>query len=197
MICAMILAAGESRRMGAPKLLLPLGEKTIIETVVDEILRSKADQTLVVLGAEREKIKSKIANRPVMIVVNPRFQEGMLSSIQVGFDALPRKTEAVVICLGDQPFIPSSVMDKLIEAFQNTRRGIILPVYKKKRGHPSLIDIKYRQEVKKLSPDIGLRALVHDHPQDLLEVKVDTPHILKDIDKPEDYMRELKKKEEA
>jgi molybdenum cofactor cytidylyltransferase len=197
MICAMILAAGESRRMGAPKLLLPLGEKTIIETVVDETLRSKADQTLVVLGAEREEIKSKIANRPVMIVVNPRFQEGMLSSIQVGFDALPRETEAVVICLGDQPFIPSSVMDKLIEAFQNTRRGIILPVYKKKRGHPSLIDIKYRQEVKKLSPDIGLRALVHDHPQDLLEVKVDTPHILKDIDKPEDYMRELKKKEEA
>jgi molybdenum cofactor cytidylyltransferase len=196
MICAMILAAGESRRMGAPKLLLPLGEKTIIETVVDETLRSKADQTLVVLGAEREKIERKIANRPAMVVANPRYQEGMLSSIQAGFKALPRETEAIMICLGDQPFIPSSVMDKLIEAYQNTRRGIILPVYKKKRGHPTLIDIKYRQEVKKLSPDIGLRALVYDHPQDVLEVEVDTPLILKDIDKPEDYMRELKEKEE-
>jgi molybdenum cofactor cytidylyltransferase len=196
MICAMILAAGESRRMGAPKLLLPLGEKTIIETVVDEILRSKADKILVVLGAEREKIESKIANRPVKIVANLRFEEGMLSSIQAGFETLPNEIEAVLVCLGDQPFIPSSVMDKLIEAYQNTRRGIILPVYKKKRGHPTLIDIKYRQEVKKLSPDIGLRALVYDHPQDVLEVEVDTPLILKDIDKPEDYMRELKEKEE-
>jgi len=196
MICTMILAAGESRRMGTPKLLLPLGEKTIIETVVDGALRSKADKTLVVLGAEREKIESKIANRPVMIAVNPRFQEGMLSSIQAGFEALPDEIEAVLVCLGDQPLIPFSVLDKLIEAYQDTRKGIILPVYKESRGHPILIDMKYRQEVKNLSPDIGLRALTHKYPQDVQEVKVDTPYILKDIDIPEDYMRELKKKEE-
>ncbi len=197
MICAMILAAGESRRMRAPKLLLPLGDKTIIEAVVDETLRSKADKILVVLGAEREKIESKIANRPVKIVANPRFQEGMLSSIHAGFKALPEETEAVLVCLGDQPLIPCSVLNKLIEAYQDTRKGIILPVYKQSRGHPILVDTKFAEDVKNLSPDIGLRALTHKYPQDVQEVEVDTSNILKDIDRPEDYMRELKKKEEA
>jgi len=85
MICTMILAAGESRRMGTPKLLLPFGEKTVIETLVDEVLRSKSDKTVVVLGAEKEKIERILSNRPVKKVVNTRYQEGMLSSIQAGF----------------------------------------------------------------------------------------------------------------
>lgn len=196
MICALVLAAGESRRMGTPKLLLPFGGKTIIEHIVDNINQSKADKILLVLGSHREEILSKMADRPVLIVVNHRYKEGMLSSIQAGFESLPKDTAAALVCLGDQPFIPFSVIDALIEVYQKTNRGIVLPVYQKKRGHPLLIDIKHKQEVLNLSPDIGLRALLHKYPQDVQEAKVDTPHILKDIDKPEDYARELKIKEE-
>ena len=194
MICTMILAAGESRRMGTPKLLLPFGEKTVIETLVDEVLRSKSDKTVVVLGAEKEKIERILSNRPVKKVVNTRYQEGMLSSIQAGFEALPDEVEAVLVCLGDQLLIPFFVLDKLIEAYKDTKKGIIVPVYKKSRGHPILIDMKYKLEVKCISPNIGLRALVHNHPQDVLEVEVNTARILKDMDKPEDYMKELKEK---
>jgi molybdenum cofactor cytidylyltransferase len=194
MIWAMILAAGESKRMGAPKLLLPFGEKTMIETLVDEVLRSKSDQILVVLGAEKERIERILSNRPVKKTVNTRYQEGMLSSIQTGFEALPGEVEAVLVCLGDQPLIPFSVLDKLITAYKDTKKGIIVPVYKKSRGHPILIDMKYKPEVKRISPKIGLRALVHNHPQDVLEVGVNTARILKDIDKLEDYMKELKEK---
>ena len=196
MICALLLAAGESRRMGKPKLLLPFGQKTIVEHIVDNILQSKADKILVVLGSHREEILSKILDRPVLSVINHRYKEGMLSSIQAGFAALPKDTEAALVCLGDQPFIPKTVLDRLIASYERTQKGIVLPVYKNRRGHPVLIDMKHKQEVLKLSPDIGLRALVHNHPQDVLEVKVETPNILKDIDKPEDYARELKKKEE-
>jgi molybdenum cofactor cytidylyltransferase len=196
MICALVLAAGESRRMGAPKLLLPFGDKTIIEHIVDNINQSKVDKILVVLGSRREEIRSKITDWPVLSAVNHRYREGMLSSIQTGFEALPKDTAAALVCLGDQPLIPFSVIDDLIKVYQKTKRGIVLPLYQKKRGHPILIDMKHKQEVLNLSPDIGLRALVHNHPQDVQEVEVDTPHILKDIDYPEDYRNELKKKEE-
>jgi molybdenum cofactor cytidylyltransferase len=121
----------------------------------------------------------------------------MLSSIQVGFDALPPETTAVLINLGDQPLIPHTILDRLIEAYDQTHKGIILPVYQMRRGHPILIDMKYKEEALNLSPDIGLRALVHNHPDDIQEVEVNTPHILKDIDNPEDYARELKKKEDT
>jgi molybdenum cofactor cytidylyltransferase len=197
MIYTMVLAAGESKRMGTPKLLLPFGEKTMIELLLEEVLRSKSDKTMVVLGAEKEKIERIISRLPVTTVVNTRYEEGMLSSIQAGFEALPDEVEAVLVCLGDQPLIPFSVMNKLIDAYKNTKKGIILPIYKKSRGHPILIDMKYKTEIRHVSPNIGLRALVHNHPQDVMEVEVDAPQILKDIDKPEDYMRELKQKEEA
>ncbi len=196
MIYALLLAAGESRRMGKPKLLLPFGQKTIIEHIVDNINQSKVDKILVVLGSHQEEIRSKIADRPVLSVVNHRYQEGMLSSIQTGFEALPKDTAAALVCLGDQPLIPHYVTDRLIETYNKTHKSIVLPVYQKKRGHPILIDMKHKQEVLNLSPDKGLRALVHIHSQDVQEVEVDTQHILKDIDKPEDYARELKKKEE-
>ncbi|UCE40976.1 MAG: molybdenum cofactor cytidylyltransferase [Candidatus Aminicenantes bacterium] len=196
MICALVLAAGESRRMGYPKLLLPFKEKTIIEHIVENILASKADKILVVLGSYQEEILSKIADRTVSSVVNHRFREGMLSSIQTGFEALPKETSAAIVCLGDQPLIPFSVMDALIETYHKTKKGVVLPVYRNKRGHPILIDLKHKQEILDLSSDIGLRALVHNHPQDIYEVEVDTPHILKDIDYPEDYQSELKIKEE-
>jgi molybdenum cofactor cytidylyltransferase len=191
MICAVILAAGESKRMGTPKLLLPFGKNTIIETIVDTLLQSKIDKILVVLGSNRDKIKSKISSRPVLTTANLRYKEGMLSSIQAGFRALPKKTEAVLVFLGDQPLIPSSVIDKLIAGYKKSKKGIFIPVFEKKRGHPILVDFKYKPEIEKLNPDIGLRALVFDHPDDLQEVEVDTPHILKDIDKPEDYKRDL------
>jgi molybdenum cofactor cytidylyltransferase len=196
MIWAIVLAAGESRRMGTPKLILPFGEVTMIETVVCTLLRSKVDRVLVILGSDRDKIMPLLAGKDVDTVVNARYQEGMLSSIQAGFQALPQEVEAVLVFLGDQPLIPVSVIDKMIECYKKAGKGIILPVYKKKRGHPLLIDTKYKDEVIALSPAVGLRALTHNHPEDVHEVDVATVHVLKDIDYPEDYRRELRKKEE-
>ncbi len=194
MIWALILAAGESKRMGKPKLLLPFGEKTIIETVIDLVVKSKVEKTMVVLGSDRKKIEKKIRDYPVKIVVNPHYAKGMLSSIQEGFQALPQDTQAVLVVLGDQPAVSSDVINQIIYAFKKTRKGIVVPAYKGNRGHPVIIDMKYRHEVEKLSPEVGLRGIVYNHPEDVLEVEVVTPGILRDIDNAEDYRRELKNK---
>lgn len=194
MIWAMILAAGMSRRMGKTKLLLPFGKKTIIETVVHSVVSSRVDGTLVVLGSEQEKIEEKIRNFPVRSVFNPDFRSGMLSSVLCGIKALPDETRAMVIVLGDQPSVSKQTIDRIVDEYQKTGKGIVLPVYNKERGHPVLIDMKYREEVEALNPDIGLRGTVYSHPEDILEVDVDIPSILQDIDDEADYKRELENK---
>ncbi|MFQ6037602.1 MAG: NTP transferase domain-containing protein [Candidatus Aminicenantales bacterium] len=192
MICAIVLAAGESRRMGTPKLLLPFGEKTIMETVLESILQSRVEGVFVILGAGGKKIEKKIAHLPVSLVFNRRYREGMLSSIQAGFRALPAETKAAVVCLGDQPLVAPAVIDELIEAYERSRKRIVSPTYRGKRGHPILIDCGYREDIQRLDPRIGLRKLLHDHPEDVQDVEVASPHILEDIDIPADYSRAKK-----
>jgi len=195
MIWAIILAAGESKRMGEPKMLLPFGGKTIIEAVAECVVSSEVESSLVVLGAERERIEEKIRDYGIKSVFNPDFQSGMLSSVKCGFKAVPEGTRAVLIVLGDQPRISSDIINQLIEAYKRTGKGIVLPVFEGERGHPVIIDVKYREEVENLSPEIGLRGTVYSHPEDILEIEVDTPSILKDIDDETDYKRELKDEE--
>jgi molybdenum cofactor cytidylyltransferase len=187
LIWALVLAAGESRRMGRSKQLLPFEDKTILEAVIDHITQSTVDETLVVLGSNRDNIEEVIKDLPVKSVYNPHFKEGMLSSVQKGFVSLPDEAEAVLVFLGDQPMVPSSVIDQIVNAYHSTDKRIVLPVYEHKRGHPILISTKYRKEVANLNPKIGLRELIHNHAQDILEVDIDSSSILEDIDTPEDY----------
>jgi molybdenum cofactor cytidylyltransferase len=194
MIGAMILAAGESKRMGKPKLLLPFGEKTIIETIVEIVVSSRVEKTLVILGSDREKIEEKIKNFPVEFAYNRDWRSGMLSSVQCGFKVLAGDAHGVLVVLGDQPKISTTVINKLIDAYRSSGKGIVLPVYRGERGHPVLLDVKYRGDVANLSPETGLRGTVYNHPEDILEVEVESPSILKDIDDMSDYKRELENK---
>ncbi len=191
MIWAVVLGAGESKRIGEPKLLLPCGDKTMIETVIEKTLESRVDKTLVVLGSNWRKIGRIVKAYDVQVAVNLRFREGMLSSVQRGISALPRSSRAAVIVLADQPALSARVIDRLMDAYARGKKGLVVPVYRKKRGHPLLIDLKYRQEIGQLDPRIGLRQLIQRHPEDLLEVKVSNPAVLNDIDTVQDYKRSL------
>lgn len=190
-IGALVLAAGESKRMGESKLLLPFGQRTIIETVIGSVIKSKVDEILVVLGSEAERIEERIKAFPLRLTVNPDYKQSMLSSVRWGFKEISNTIQGILVCLGDQPSIPTDVIDKVIEAYRQTRKGIVVPTYHKRRGHPVLIDVKYSEEVQNLSPDVGLRGVVYDHPEDTHEVEVDTPSILRDIDNSDDYNKEL------
>lgn len=197
MIWAMILAAGESRRMGKVKLLLPYGQTTMIEAVVRNALLSRAEKTLVVLGANWQRIRTKISYLPVKTTVNTHFRKGMLSSVQWGVKRLPSSSRAVVVMLADQPAIPPGLVDSLIEAYEREEKGLVIPVYQKKRGHPLLIDLKYRKDISRLHPGIGLRELLKLYPEDILEVPVADLSILRDIDDASDYRREAGRKRKS
>jgi molybdenum cofactor cytidylyltransferase len=192
MIWAVVLAAGESKRMGAPKLLLPYGRVTIIENVITQAISSGVDKTLLVLGSRWRTIKRLTGKYPVLTAVNPRFRQGMLSSIQRGIAALPRKCRAAVIVLGDQPEIRPGVINLLIEAYRREGKKIVAPIYGKRRGHPVLIDLKFRAEIADLDPEIGLRELLRRHPEEILEVQMPGSPALLDIDTPMDYRKALK-----
>jgi molybdenum cofactor cytidylyltransferase len=186
---AIILAAGSSTRMGSQKLLLPYKQGTMIESVVDNVLASKVDRVMVVLGADHERVTGALAGRPVEFCINEEHKKGMLSSVLCGFRELPEDANAALVFLGDQPEIPARVTDAVIDAYNEDIKGIVIPVYNHRRGHPLLVDLKYRGEIDKLDLEQGLRSLMHHFPQDVLEVEVDDPGILVDIDTEEDYAK--------
>ena len=192
MIWAVVLAAGESKRMGRPKQLLPYGASTILEIVLDKALASPVDGTLVVLGAAAERIAPLLSKRPVETVLNPDFRSGMLSSVRCGLRALPGSARAALIFLGDQPEVSPATARLVIEEYRRTARGIVLPVHRRRGGHPLLIDLKYRGEIGLLSAGIGLRELLSRHPDDTLRIEVDDPGVSLDIDTPEDYDARIK-----
>lgn len=193
MIWAVVLAAGESRRMGTQKLLLPFGEATVVEAVVRTALASSVDRALAVLGADRKAVRAKLEPYGVDFAVNEDFAMGMLSSVQAGFKALPAGAEAAVVMLGDQPFLPARVVDTVINAYREGGKGIVVPAFRGRRGHPVLIDLVYRDEVLGLDPAEGLRQLMRAHPDDIFEADVEDANILRDMDVPEDYANELKR----
>jgi len=184
---ALILAAGSSRRMGTQKLLLPFGEKTIIETVIDNIQQSGVDGIMVVLGADHDRIRKIVDPLPVEVCFNENHESGMLSSVMCGFRSLPENTGTALVFLGDQPGIPPQVTDAILKAYDESLHGIVIPVYDHRRGHPLLVDMKYKREIEKLDLETGLRSLMHLFPEDVLEVEVNEPGILVDIDTREDY----------
>jgi len=191
-IWAIVLAAGESRRMGTQKLLLPIEGATVVECVVNKAWQSGVSGVLAVLGADRSKVRRALRPLSVSFVVNKEFRRGMLSSIQAAFRVLPEDLQAAVVMLGDQPAIPASIIRDLIQEYQANPKGIVVPVHGGRRGHPILIDGKFRPEILQLDPLVGLRQLLWSHPEAVREVAVDSPAILKDLDHPEDYAAEIR-----
>jgi molybdenum cofactor cytidylyltransferase len=190
-ITAIILAAGESRRMKSPKMLLPFQGKTIIEKVIETVISSKVRDVIVVLGAVKEKMIGLIEKYPVTICHNENYTEGMISSVKCGIRYLAPGTDAVIVFLGDQPMIPSEVIDKVIDSFRNTKKGLVLPVFEGKRGHPLLISSSFLTEIENIGNETGLRQLLIKFPKDIFEVESKNSAILKDIDTEEDYHQEI------
>ena len=186
-ITCIVLSAGESERMGKPKLLLPLGESTILEQTIDNFLNSKVNDVIVVVGDRAEEMTSLIASRAVKVAVNPLYRQGMSTSIVTGLTLTSDKTQAVMLALADQPFIDTQTINHLIEAFSTQNKGIAIPVYQGRRGHPVIFAIKYKEELLSLKGDIGGRQIIEQHPDDILEVAVNCEGINIDIDTYEDY----------
>lgn len=199
MYTAIVLAAGCSRRMKGDKLLALLDSKTVIEHTLENVLRSDVNETIVVLGHKADKMKSILKNIPgLKIAVNKDFEKGQASSIKCGLKAVNPVSKAVVFCLGDQPFIDSSLINLLIERFKQEGCPVVCPLYHGKRGNPTLFNTDLIPQFYGIEGDIGGRELIEMMGTRVCTVETDCPEILFDIDFPEDLKKArnaLKKKQ--
>ena len=191
-LSGVVLAAGESRRMGKPKQLLPFGDATILERVVDALLGAGVGEVIVVLGHLAEQVRVVLGDRPVKVVINEAYREGMLSSVQCGVRAAGTVQDAVLFALGDQPHIESQVVREVMDAYRSGEAGMVIPRYGGKKGHPIIINLqRYRAAILRLPAHVGLNALMQEYADDVRFIEVSTEDIIRDIDVPEDYSREL------
>jgi len=191
---ALLLAAGESRRCPPNKLLLPWGGSTVLESSADRLIASRAKTVLAVLGHQAEEALRLLASRRCRTVVNADYRQGMGSSLAAGVNALLAggdlgADDGIMLCLGDEPFIPTALIDRLIGEFQDSGAGIVLPVRNGRRGHPSIFHRRYAAELLAASRSGGAREVVRAHQDELREVETSAEEILLDIDTMEDYLR--------
>ena len=192
-VVGIVLAAGESRRMGRLKALLPFGERTVIEQVLQPLLQAELAAVVVVLGHRAADIAAVIQQLPVQLLYNPDYQHGMTTSVQVALRDITPIPDAYLLALVDQPHLDQRLIQQLVTAYACTSKGIIIPTYQGRRGHPIVIAARYRQDILALGPQQGLHLVTRAHPEDTLQMPVDNDDILRDMDYQTDYEAELQR----
>ena len=201
MISGILLAAGESKRMGgAFKPLLKWGKTTVIDACIKNLKKTRLDEIIVVLGHREADIRTRLAGSGVVYAINHEYKKGMISSVKTGIAMASSQTDAFLIALVDQPMIPSELINRLVIIHDDNAESLItVPVYQGRHGHPIIISKKYEPEIMALADDSpeGLRAFINRHRDEINEVEVESPVILEDIDTPEDYQRYASRTEPA
>jgi molybdenum cofactor cytidylyltransferase len=187
-IGALVLAAGQSSRMGTNKLLLEADGKPLICHVVDHALALDLAEVIVVLGHQADEIRQALGNRPVRFVTAKDYARGMSASLKAGLAALAPETAASFVLLGDMPAISPALLRRLLAAYNPVEgRSIVLPVHDGKRGNPVLWDRRYFAEMQTLAGDVGARHLIGEHMAEVAEIEADDGAIFRDIDTPQAY----------
>ena len=188
-ISAVLLAAGRSRRMGAFKLLLPFGGRTVIEACLENLRAGGVERVVVVVGHRGDGIVERLTHHDgVSFAVNREAESEMNVSIARGVEQLPVDTEALFVALADHPAVGPEVMRLLIEERGRTGARLLIPEYGGRGGHPVLVDHSFREELLDLDPQRGLRALFDAHREEVLRVPVASPYVARDMDTWEDYL---------
>jgi molybdenum cofactor cytidylyltransferase len=190
-VTAIVLAAGMARRMGGLKQTLDLGGQPSILHVVRRLIDSTmVEHILVITGHLANQVQAALQSQPVQTIYNKDYEAGeMLSSLQTGLNALPESTQWIVIAFADQPSVTPATIRHLLQLAKSSDAPIILPLYGGKRGHPVVISRTLVPEILALPHHETLKLVVHRHMSETLQVLVDDPTVLDDLDTPEDYQR--------
>lgn len=189
MITAIVLAAGESKRMGEPKMLMPWGKSTVLQTVISTLQSAGVKDILVVTGGAHQQVEALIG-KTVETVFNEDYQNGeMLSSIQLGLTVKMREASAALICLGDQPQVEERSVRKICNAFLTSKSKIVVPSYQMQRGHPWLVARSVWDELLALKSPKTPRDFLRKNARSIQYVIVETQSVIADLDTPEDYLK--------
>jgi molybdenum cofactor cytidylyltransferase len=190
MIAGLILAAGESSRMGRDKALLTYRGRTFLENIVHTLRDAGIDRIAVVLGHHAEEIRKAANLAGVEVVLNPHYRHGQTSSLQWGLRALENPAlEAILLCLVDHPAVSAPTLRKLVETFHQSHPPVAVPTYQGQRGHPVLISRALFGQLLSLGPEQGANTIVRSYRDTTQFVEVDDSGILLDVDAPEMYQR--------
>jgi molybdenum cofactor cytidylyltransferase len=194
-VAAVVLAAGQSRRMGRQnKLLAEIDGRAMVTHAVDALLASRAAPVIVVTGHEAEEVRTALGERPVQIVSNPHYADGLSTSLKAGLAALPDDAEGVLVGLADMPRIKPAQIDRLIAAFNPLEgRAIVVPTVRGKRGNPVLFATRFLPEMLQIGGDVGARHLIGEHEDEVVEIEMEDDAALLDIDTP-DALSALRKR---
>ena len=194
MIVAVILSAGESSRMGRPKALLPIDGETFIERIVGALARSRVGKIIVVLGHDADELRRQIEFLPVTILINQDYRLGQISSLQVAVRYLDKdeNCEGMLVHLVDHPYIDGALVDLMIERFHASKKLIVVPRYRGKRGHPVLFARRLFAELLAAPLNQGAKAVVNAHRDDTLEIDTEDEGVAIDIDTPELFRQHVK-----
>jgi len=187
-VAAVLLAAGQSKRMGAFKPLLPFGNQTVIESCIDYLNRGgvSTDSIVVVLGHRAQDVVNRLGDLSVQLALNPDPDSQMTASITAGLQKVST-AKAILIALVDHPGVPATVVSTLISEWQNGAR-LVIPTWQDRGGHPVLVNLSFRQELQNLDPNLGLKSLFRAHPNEVKRLPVDSPFIARDMDTWDDYV---------
>ena len=188
-VSGIILAAGQSKRMGQVKQLLPFRGKPLISHVVYNALASQLGEVIVVLGHGAEEIEMTVDFGDAQVVMNDDYQAGQSTSLQTGISAISDRSEAALFILGDQPLVNVGVINRLIEEFERKRMGFLVPTFQGKRGNPVLVGRSLFPHLKSLTGDQGARALFEEYADQIKEIDVGDGCIHVDIDTWDDYLK--------
>jgi molybdenum cofactor cytidylyltransferase len=183
MLAAVILAAGESRRMGSPKALASFHGISFVQHLVD--VTRHVGVTRVILGAGADEIRAKLNLEPAMIVVNPEWPKGQLSSIHAAIRSLPQGTEGMILCPVDHPLVSANLVSQLVKQFDSSGGLIALPTFHGRRGHPVIFRASVYDELLAATPDVGARQVVWAHAQEITEVPTEEEGVVLNLNDPE------------
>jgi molybdenum cofactor cytidylyltransferase len=188
-IAGVVLAAGRATRMGGKKVVRPIGGQPMVVRVVDAALASRLASVTVVVGHDADEVRAALAGRPVRIVENPSFADGLSTSLRAGLQALGHAQDGAMFLLADQPFVTAELIDRLVETFSLSGQAIVRPEAEGRPGNPVLFAASLFAELSRESGDRGGREVIERHRDQVRLVEVSDPRVCLDIDSPEDYER--------
>lgn len=190
MISATILAAGESKRMGRPKMLLPWGETTVLGHVISTFLKAGIEDVIVIVGGARYEVELIVQQNGARSVLNAEYASGeMLLSLQHGLQSQKPETRATLIGLGDQPQIQQGTVRLICETFHRTASRLIVPSFQLRRGHPWLVERSLWNELLDVDKHLSPRAFLNQHADEIHYIEVQDASILADLDTMAEYRR--------